>query len=360
MKQRRAVMRGRQRWGQLLVLMVTAFVCFNVWLTLRLKTNTSPAESSDVIVINARARQSERNTKDVLGHFTPDATPSKPPVPLLPQTQLSDNYNLTIVTASNKKFYKALVNFVGSVHFWEPSTNLVIYDLGLRESQREFIQTWCRTELLKFDFKSFPPHFATVDQFAWKPIIIREAVRRFGVILWSDAGSDIRGPLTKIREYLHLDKYFFVQGQDTDMVETCHKMMFDYLHQNVTRFKGKYSYAGGLHGWVKDSRAFNEILQPWVTCAMNVDCISPNGASLYDHRFDQSALSILAHSSGLNITAHTELLAAHRSQVNKDKSVESPMIVHTARGRNRDYMEFLCYDISKWDRKREGRDINFY
>ena len=53
------------------------------------------------------------------------------------------NYNdLYIITYANKVFFNRLKNLVGSVHYWEPELRIIVYDLGMCQSQIEDIKSW--------------------------------------------------------------------------------------------------------------------------------------------------------------------------------------------------------------------------
>lgn len=94
------------------------------------------------------------------------------------------------------------------------------------------------------------------------------------------------------------------------MTRLLHPAVWDYFQYNKTDFVNKPSYSGNTMGFVYGSQAYHDILLPWVQCAAKPECIAPPGASTGNHRFDQSALSIIAYKSGLDIQEHTELLLA--------------------------------------------------
>ncbi|CAH1787151.1 unnamed protein product, partial [Owenia fusiformis] len=252
--------------------------------------------------------------------------------------------DVVIVTAASNEFFRGLTEFVASVHFWEPRTKIVVYDIGLTLLQKQDVHTWCNVESLNLP-KTTPPRIllGSRNGFAWKPIILQDAVRRYGAIFYSDAGSVIRGPLGPIKRLILKDGYFFVQGQDTDMTMKTHKGMFSYFNVTKSRFINKYSFAGGIQGYVNNSTAVKHILTPLVHCALKRSCISPRGSHVLNHRYDQSALSIIIYMSSLNIQPHTEFLAADRSQLNKDPLEESKRLIWTARQFSSDYrLKTLC------------------
>lgn len=112
-------------------------------------------------------------------------------------------------------------------------------------------------------------------------------------------------------------------------------------------FVNKPSYAGNTVGFVHGSEGYNKILLPWVDCAGKPECIAPKGSSIANHRFDQTALSIIAYKSGINITAHTELLLADCKGLECCKSHER--VVWTSRARESCYEKFAVSDCSTID-----------
>lgn len=96
---------------------------------------------------------------------------------------------------------------------------------------------------------------------------------------------------------------------------------------------GGPSFAGGIQGHLFPSRYIDSIVKPNAECALNEACIAPPGASLWNHRFDQSVLSILAHQRHVQVPPYTEFVAAQREQL-KPGSLDTespPFVLWTAR-----------------------------
>lgn len=62
---------------------------------------------------------------------------------------------------------------------------------------------------------------------------------------------------------------------------------------------GKTGVAGGI---VAANRTFPgvmaKIVEPWYKCAQAQECITPTGASLSNHRYDQAALGVILYANG--------------------------------------------------------------
>ena len=103
-----------------------------------------------------------------------------------------------IVTACNgNKYFKRLINFIGSVHYWEPDMQIKFYDLGLTPGsnrlsseqkfclfcflfikfkealnlsfieQRQNVSNWHNVEVRDVPWNEFPAHARNIPQFAW-------------------------------------------------------------------------------------------------------------------------------------------------------------------------------------------------
>ncbi|KAI8476927.1 MAG: hypothetical protein J3K34DRAFT_516186 [Monoraphidium minutum] len=204
-------------------------------------------------------------------------------------------YRFTVITGASSNYMRGLTNLVGSVHFWCPKCRLAIYNLGLSEAEIKAARdSWCNVEVEWADTLKKQD----LMKYAWKPQAILEAVEKFGVVFWVDGGSTITGPLDDIERDLRRDGIYAVQGQDDGMARLTHKDAFKYFGFNSKdQFKNRPSFAGNTWGWVKGSPWVEAVLRPWERCSLVEACISPNGSSLGNHRYDQSVVSIILYTN---------------------------------------------------------------
>ncbi|XP_013391951.1 uncharacterized protein LOC106160006 [Lingula anatina] len=228
--------------------------------------------------------------------------------------------SFTLITGSNSPFFfPGLKNLVGSVHKWSPDRDIVVWDLGLSPEQVAEVKTWCRVTYRKFDFDKYPPHLRNLHTYAWKPVIVKEMVDTYERVLWIDAGSHINDSMSTMDQLMWEDGYILIQGQDADTTLFLHEKMCLHLGLKKTSFKNKPSFAGGFNGWSNRPYLYQKLLIPWFTCALTQRCIAPEGASLANHRFDQSALTVISYSSGLDLKPHTELNRIEKESRNGNK-----------------------------------------
>ena len=212
-----------------------------------------------------------------------------------------------IVSAVSSNHYEEAKDMIGSAQQFLPTRRIVMYDLGLEESQRKELDKFCNVELKTFGFEQYPPHFKTLDKYAWKPIIIRQLALEAEYLFWADASirfiKDFESSFSK------LDK-FPVKGRHhgIDIIQLTHAGTLEYL--NVTR--EAMQNLNGIEAVLvlfKTNEVAMHIIDVWCDCAMHEDCIAPKkairgscnfnlvkpGSTKYIgcHRFDQSALNVV-------------------------------------------------------------------
>jgi len=249
---------------------------------------------------------------------------------------------MQILTAANKAYFGALLNLVGSAHFWAENYTLTVYDLGLGERLCKEVQKWRNVTLVPLFLQSgIPQHCSQIREYAWKPFVIEHALRTHQQVLWIDAGSDFRSPLSTIERLLQQNGYFLVQGQDQDMTQMSHSNTYEYLGHDKIDFKDKQHYSANLQAYAKDGPVFGKIVQAMQQAAGSQKCIAPTGSNISNHRFDQTVLSILAYTCGIELQTHTHLLAARRTQLQAKPEMESDRLVYTGRGSSKEYAFFI-------------------
>lgn len=247
---------------------------------------------------------------------------------------------MVFVTAANSRYFPALRNLVGSLHYWAPGQDIIVYDLGLEDAQISEIDRWRHLAVVQgYIPADVPPHVHVVYTYAWKPIAIEHALRDHEAILWIDAGSDLRAPPGAMLRLLRADGHLFVQGQDQDMTQMSHDLCYEAAGIPKADFAGLQHFAGSLQGYVRGDQAHHRVLRPMVELALRKECIAPPGSNLSNHRYDQTLLSILIYRSGLDVTPHTEMLCSHREGLAADPDRTSTAVVFTARGRTADYAD---------------------
>lgn len=206
--------------------------------------------------------------------------------------------SLTIVSAADKSHFVPLVQLLVSIQRFEPNARVHIWDLGLTILQCEVLQS-CFTglQMRKFDFDS-KPSFIRIENdtgsYAWKPLIVQEESEDdSGFLIWLDAGDRLVSSLSPITRLLKSRPFYSPYSSGT---------LSNWTHQDMLkRFDLTYdsSHLRNLNGAII---AFDTREQParvlineWSRCALDKECIAPNGSDRTNHRQDQSALSCIAY-----------------------------------------------------------------
>ena len=169
-----------------------------------------------------------------------------------------------IGSAMSSNHYEEAKDMIGSAQHFLPTRRIVIYDLGLQESQRKELKKLCNVELRKFDFEKYPPYVKSLNKYAWKPIIVRQLAHEAEYLFWGD--SSIRFVKDFETMFSKLDK-FPLKGHlhSPDIVQLTHTGTLDYL--NVTR--EAMQNVNGIEGGVvlyKTNEVAMHIIDVWYDC----------------------------------------------------------------------------------------------
>jgi hypothetical protein len=211
--------------------------------------------------------------------------------------------NLTVVTASSSNHFLSLLFFIRQFRLFEPSTRLVIYDIGLTSCQVQHLRGINSPgEIRPFEFGKYPPFYdleVNAGEYAWKPAIIAEMLVDNEAVLWLDAGNFLFSTLENVRARMHEHGFYSSTSAGT-VADWVHPGTKSYL-QIGSSLDQKQSCNGAVVGFVKDSPAHEHVMLPWARCALVKECIAPAGSSRSNHRQDQAALTVIVHKSGLGL-----------------------------------------------------------
>ncbi|KAL7575206.1 hypothetical protein ACA910_018693 [Epithemia clementina (nom. ined.)] len=244
---------------------------------------------------------------------------------------------IVFVTGATKKFFPGLKNLVASIRYWAPNNSVVVYNLGGLDQYAGEIQGWKNVIAMEwFDEgipKEYPPHVHAGKKYAWKPIAIEQALKKYGMIFWLDAGSTLTAPVEPIENIVKRNGIFLVHGQDVDMKRKSHNATYKWYGIDKDTFpNNRPHFGGGTQASLYPSRFVEPIIERNAACARDENCIAPKGSTLGNHRYDQTSISICAYHPHVRAPHHTEFLAASFKQLNKYLTDPSYQIIYTARG----------------------------
>ena len=212
---------------------------------------------------------------------------------------------LVIVTGANHNHFQSLIQFTESVLKHEPFSDLIIFDLGLTQTQlnelEKLISTNQRAEIRRFPFKLHPPHMdieVAAGEYAWKPVIVHQVCEQSdNFVIWCDAGNIIDKPLTWIRRIVQKDGIYcpLSSGIVTDWT---HPGMISELGlpEKCFNYRNLNCAVIGLNPRLP---RIAQLLTEWRDCALKPECIAPAGSSRQNHRQDQAALTVIAYKNNI-------------------------------------------------------------
>ena len=226
-----------------------------------------------------------------------------------------------VVTSVSSNHFEESKDMVASIQKYLPQSKIMYYDLGLTEAQRLEVSKYCNVALQTFQWDKYPPHVKVLGNFAWKPLVVKEVAEKYDLFMYGD--SSIRMKSSKIGPVLVslLEVPFFdTYPGFTPIISLTHDDTIKYLKYPPSR-KDMVKW-GTLQGgaWIMlvNHDMKENVLKPWVDCALHEQCIAPKGSAVVPchfemleyrdgryigcHRQDQSALNIiLAKRFGLNM-----------------------------------------------------------
>lgn len=227
------------------------------------------------------------------------------------------------VTAANSNYYPHLLNLIGSIHTnnFQNLKSIAVYDLGLTQIEKTQLNKIQKVSVVEFktvrpdlcQFFTLPNGYRCFGWFAWKPLIIEDALKNAPYVLWVDAGTTILKPIDNLFNYLKNNNYFIVTiGNEVIDNKYRHPLKWGTskfvrekfnLNSEVNQWILEQEFVmGGIIGVNKLGRNYflNEL------CEMSKDLrfyqddgSTPNGFGT--GRQDQTLLSVLAYTKNLII-----------------------------------------------------------
>ncbi|KAJ8049104.1 hypothetical protein HOLleu_01695 [Holothuria leucospilota] len=172
------------------------------------------------------------------------------------------------------------------------------------------IKSFCNVQVRRFPFENYPAHVKKLKTYAFKPTLINLVLNEFGVIYYGDASIRFMKPLFELLPESVGHHGFLGQIRCFDPKVSsrskygCHhdyhltkNEMYAKIGVKKTEYYNSHfaspALSGGLMLLVNSTTLQTKIMKPWLRCAFDLACIAPTRSSLRNHRFDQSALSLI-------------------------------------------------------------------
>jgi hypothetical protein len=201
----------------------------------------------------------------------------------------------TIVSAASSNHFKSVCQMLKSI---PEDFHVIFYDIGLTDSERDFIQiNFPKVVVRIFDFSKYPKHVLLsspdAGAYAWKPIIIHEVYSQLtdGIFLWCDAGNVIGGNIRKIEDFVQANKIYTITSSN-DIKRWTHPISIKYMNIPEDFLHLDMRNAACIGFLCRDELVKN-FIDEFKNFALVKDAILPEGANKTNHRWDQSILTYL-------------------------------------------------------------------
>jgi hypothetical protein len=206
-----------------------------------------------------------------------------------------------LITAASERYVqrRMLDNLVGSLHFWEPNVPIVVYDLGFSPESRFKVMNWQDVQLrdlapaVQRVLNETPKHTLQASSYAFKMIVVEDALRTARSVLWIDANCEARRPLDEVFHHLQDKGHFLVEHPYRfPTTQFHHPAAVARLGCFIDDFARQHC-ATTFVGVVQGSWFATEVLPRLVECMRDSECVNPVGSSRDNHRQEQTALNAI-------------------------------------------------------------------
>ncbi|XP_019854116.1 PREDICTED: uncharacterized protein LOC109583286 [Amphimedon queenslandica] len=223
----------------------------------------------------------------------------------------------TVITALASNHYSESLDMIGTVHYYLPNSDLLIYDLGLKYHQVKVLQKLRNTYVIPYNYSRYQQYSQARRYYrcySWKIHVINEVLSFSShsqqLFLWLDASIRIVKPvdpcIKKLKSFPLVAGEKHIPGHN--MIAFAKDSTVKYLDIKRESMRGMVGFCSGILFFNRSSPIIQLLLRKWVDCAMHQQCICGDGPSpvgcvwedkggwiAYNgcHRFDQVTLNIL-------------------------------------------------------------------
>jgi hypothetical protein len=231
--------------------------------------------------------------------------------------------------AADTEHFKCLMRLLGSIHKvnFKELNEIAIFDLGFTPNERKHLNSiqklkvydveLTHPDLLKHFLKDYKGLGSLKNKpvrgwYAWKPVVIKQALDRFPYILFLDAGCIVNKPLNQLFAYIQKNNYLLIGDPQRKVGQHCTRSIRNFFrldekeNQWIKKANAMYS---GMQGFTKAMLPF--VLEGY-KASSNLslfadDGLAPAGPGYGRH--DQTVLEMFTHAN------HLKLFYAHTTYV---------------------------------------------
>lgn len=216
--------------------------------------------------------------------------------------------DFAFVTAGSHSTYPAAIEFIYSVQYFFPKSKIAIFDIGLTQDERDFINSLCNTRVENLWLQFWPEALYKIRHRVWRPLLLQLALAKYFHYIYLEPGRFVNKQ--DLRRYLaHSRKHgVTVAGRQLKyssfVVTSPH--MYSFLKTNERKLQRTPHFDFTLLILHNTARVRNYFMRHLVACAMEDYCIAPpdskascdtnlanNKRYANCHRYDESAINLI-------------------------------------------------------------------
>lgn len=230
--------------------------------------------------------------------------------PERPQSLKSTSY-MCFCAAADNAFFEKLLDLIGSIHYtnFNKVKEIAVFDLGFTKEQLKLLNKIKKVSLHSVEprhadllkhFKSRSNGKPVRGWYAWKPVVMKQALSLFSNFLYLDAGCTVVKPLEDIFAYIKDHGYLLVQGGNQYTIgDNCTKFvakMFELASPENNWILSKRNITAGVQG-ISD-KVYSSYIKPIYDLTTDLRYFEDDGSSPLGFgwaRHDQTLFSIQAN-----------------------------------------------------------------
>lgn len=226
-------------------------------------------------------------------------------------------------TVANSRFFRPLINLIGSLHkhHYDDIGEILVFDLGLNKRQIAYLSNIKKVKVYPIEktnpemFKDFMTRFygkPVPGWYSWKPVVIKQALDIYSEILYIDAGTTVLKRIDPIFEHIRSEGYFFHNG--------CSIPIRNQMTQYVIK---KFDLESENRRWILDAQPrgleagfmgftrsiYDSVVLPMYRLTFDIRNFQDDGSAVLGFgmaRYEQTLFSIFAFLNNLYIHQHSE------------------------------------------------------
>lgn len=227
----------------------------------------------------------------------------------------SGDTKMYFCTAADDKHFKWLIHLIASIHKFnfDEVGEIAVFDLGFTPCEIEELNAIEKVKVYEVEkthpdlltyFKVRPNGRMARGWYAWKPVVIKQALDMFPYVLYMDSGVTVGMDLGPIFEHIR-NKGYYLMGSGWPLAPTLTKKVRNYFTLNAPYLKfilEKTSMTATVQGLTRGM--LKDYILPMYELTKDLSLFEDDGTApdgFGQARHDQSIASIFAYMLGLEL-----------------------------------------------------------